>query len=109
MGWKHRKPDVLNRARTVDVGQGCGRLARDIDRRRNFQVRPSSRDGTLPVPSVAMPALPLAPVKFSALIERVSALERRERLPIWLPNPSKQKSIFASCWSVLRAQFNLTY
>src|ERR1700720_849214 len=72
-----------------------------------FQVRPNSRDGTLPVPSVAMPALPLAPVKFSALIERVSALERRERLPIWLPNPSKERSIFASCWLVVRAQFKL--
>src|SRR5262249_35246890 len=36
----------------------------------------SSRAAFLPVPSVAMPALPFSPVKFSGLIERDLALER---------------------------------
>jgi len=42
-----------------------------------FQPCPKSRAGPLPVPSVAMPALPFSPVKFSGLIERDSALETR--------------------------------
>ena len=42
-----------------------------------FQPWPSSREARLPVPSVAMPALPFSPVKFSGLIERVWAFEVR--------------------------------
>ena len=34
-----------------------------------------------------MPALPFSPVKFSALIERVFARDKRERLCIPSPNP----------------------
>src|SRR5256886_6729032 len=46
-----------------------------------FQPWPSSRAAAAPVPSVALPPCPLAPVGFSALIERVWALESRVRLP----------------------------
>src|SRR5512139_1414601 len=46
-----------------------------------FHVWPRSRAAFLPVPSVAMPALPFSPVKFSGLIDRDRALERRCRLP----------------------------
>jgi hypothetical protein len=35
-----------------------------------FQPCPSSRAAFLPVPSVAWPAFPFSPVKFSGLIER---------------------------------------
>src|SRR6266850_3255576 len=47
----------------------------------SFQPRPKSRAAFLPVPSVAMPALPFSPVKFSGLIERDLAFETRYRLP----------------------------
>jgi hypothetical protein len=46
-----------------------------------FHPCPSSRLAPCPVPVVAMPALPFSPVRFSGLIERVSALESRQRLP----------------------------
>ncbi len=46
-----------------------------------FHPWPSSRATCAPVPSVAMPPLPFSPVKFSALIERVLARDRRDRLP----------------------------
>jgi len=52
-----------------------------------FQPRPRSRAHSAPRPSVAMPALPFSPVKFSGLMERVTAFERRERLPRLQPNP----------------------
>ena len=42
---------------------------------------------TAPVPSVAMPPAPFAPVKFSALIERDFARERRARFPMPRPRP----------------------
>jgi hypothetical protein len=42
-----------------------------------FHFWPRSRAASLPVPSVAMPPSPLAPVKFSGLIERVRAPESR--------------------------------
>jgi len=42
-----------------------------------FQPWPSSRAAFLPVPSVAMAALPFSPVKFSGLIDRDWALESR--------------------------------
>ena len=38
-----------------------------------FHPRPKSRDGFSPVPVTAMPPSPLAPVKFSGLMERDSA------------------------------------
>ena len=54
-----------------------------------FQPWPSSRAAFLPVPSVAMPALPFSPVKFSGLIERDWALDSRERLPRFMSRPLK--------------------
>ncbi len=54
-----------------------------------FHPWPSSRAATAPVPSVAIPACPLAPVKFSALMERVTALESLERLPRFMSRPLK--------------------
>ena len=47
-----------------------------------FHPCPRSRAQPAPVPSVAMPPWPLAPVKFSGLIERVCAGESHERLPM---------------------------
>ena len=55
-----------------------------------FQPWPSSRPALAPSPSVAMPPFPLAPSKFSGLMERVSAWERRERLPRFMPRPSNE-------------------
>jgi len=52
-----------------------------------FQPRPSSRPGPAPVPSVAMPPRPFSPVKFSGLIERVSASARRHTLASPTPRP----------------------
>src|SRR5215217_7128520 len=52
-----------------------------------FHPCPSSRAATAPVPSVAMPPAPFAPSKFSGLIERVTAVESRERLPRCIPSP----------------------
>jgi hypothetical protein len=46
-----------------------------------FQPCPSSRAAMAETPSVDMPPWPLAPVKFSALIERVRAVETRARFP----------------------------
>jgi hypothetical protein len=52
-----------------------------------FQPWPRLRAAFLPVPSVAMPPLPLSPVKFSGLIDLVSASESRNRLcsPVSMP------------------------
>jgi hypothetical protein len=52
-----------------------------------FQPWPNSRPGIAPVPSVAIPPAPLAPVKFSGLIERDSAFESRDKLPRCTPKP----------------------
>src|SRR5436190_10190592 len=52
-----------------------------------FQPCPRSRAASAPVPSVAMPPPPLAPSKFSGLIERVRAPEMRARLPSPIPRP----------------------
>lgn len=49
------------------------------------------------VPSVAMPPLPFSPVKFSGLIERVCAFERRDRFPMFIPNPLNPAAPFFSC------------
>src|SRR6516164_6027412 len=59
-----------------------------------FHPCPNSRAGTAPVPSVAIPALPLLPWKFSALIDRVCAAESRHRFPSDIPSPLKAVSIF---------------
>src|SRR5213076_2536722 len=45
-----------------------------------FQPCPRSRAASVPVRSVAIPPRPFSPVKFSALMERVVALERRDKL-----------------------------
>ena len=52
-----------------------------------FQPRPRSRAACAPVPSVAMPPRPFSPVKFSGLIERVFALDRRWRSPTPVVRP----------------------
>src|SRR5262245_53248663 len=52
-----------------------------------FQPLPRSRDAPLPVPSVAIPALPFSPVKFSGEIERVLAADSRDRLPRFMWSP----------------------
>src|SRR5215470_11955852 len=62
-----------------------------------FQPWPSERAGDLPVPSVAMPPWPGAPVKFSGLIERLLASDRRDRLPRWSPSPLKAVIVVSSC------------
>ena len=53
-----------------------------------FQPWPNSRAARAPVPSVAMPPLPFSPVKFSGLIERVWAADKRGRLPRFISKPS---------------------
>src|ERR671936_2290140 len=60
-----------------------------------FQPRPNSRAATAPVPSMALPPFPLAPVGFSALSERVWAVDSRARLPRCRPRPSKGRPIEA--------------
>src|ERR1017187_5083119 len=57
-----------------------------------FQPLPSSRDAPLPVPSVAIPALPFSPVKFSGLIDRDCAFETRQRLPRLRTRPLNAES-----------------
>src|ERR1044071_2966880 len=60
----------------------------------NFQPRPRSRAAPLPVPSVAIPALPFSPVKFSGLIERDLAFDTRYRLAMPGTNaPSESAAI----------------
>src|SRR3954464_7031607 len=53
----------------------------------SFQPRPRSRAQAAAGPSVDIPPLPFAPVKFSGLIERDFAFDRRERLPRDMPRP----------------------
>src|ERR687886_282377 len=53
----------------------------------SFQPRPRSRAARAPVPSVVIPPFPFSPVKFSGLIERDCAGDRRERLPRCIPRP----------------------
>src|SRR5262249_25158811 len=45
-----------------------------------FQLTPRSRAGPAPVPVVAFPPAPLAPLKFSGLMLRLLAGDRRKRL-----------------------------
>jgi hypothetical protein len=54
-----------------------------------FQPCPSPRAHCSPVPVVAMPPAPFAPLKFSGLIERVCAAESLLRLPRLRPSPLK--------------------
>ena len=67
---------------TVNVSPGAMRTEGEI-----FQPWPRSRAQLAPVPSVAVPALPFSPVKFSALMERVFALDSSDRLPRFMPSP----------------------
>src|SRR5437016_817392 len=66
MCWIAPGPAMLQ---SVKVFPGSIRTLGEI-----FQPTPSSRAAFLPVPSVAMPALPFSPVKFSGLIDRDLAL-----------------------------------
>src|SRR5665213_1453128 len=52
-----------------------------------FHVWPRSRAGPEPVPVVAMPPLPFSPLKFSGLIDRVLASDKRYKLPRLTPSP----------------------
>src|SRR5438552_818134 len=52
-----------------------------------FHPSPRSRAAAAPVPSVAMPPRPFSPVKFSGLIERVSASASRHRFARPTPSP----------------------
>jgi hypothetical protein len=55
-----------------------------------FQPWPPNQAATsFPVPSVAMPPLPFSPVKFSGDMERVFALDKRERFPSPMFKPLK--------------------
>src|SRR3954452_25189652 len=58
-----------------------------------FQPCPSSRAELAPVPSVAFPPSPFAPVKFSALIERVCADDNRDKFPRLIPRPLNESDI----------------
>src|SRR5471030_2164333 len=52
-----------------------------------FHVWPKSRAGPAPVPVVAIPPLPFSPLKFSGLIDRVWASDKRYKLPRLTPSP----------------------
>ena len=52
-----------------------------------------SRAALAPVPSTAMPPWPLPPAKFSALIDLVWAVDRRDKLPSDIPSPLNVISI----------------
>ena len=57
---------------------GCIRIT-------NFQIIRQALEKA--VPSVAIPPLPLLASKFSALIDRVCAAERRDKFPSDIPSP----------------------
>jgi hypothetical protein len=72
------QPDLLDGAHALDVGEDALLAGLDADRGRDlpplpFAIRPRPRAWTAPVPSIAMPPLPLSPVKFSGEMERVLA------------------------------------
>ena len=69
---------------SASTNVSCGAIDTDGE---TFQPCPSSRPGPAPVPSVAMPPRPFSPVKFSGLIERVSASASRQTLPSPTPRP----------------------
>src|SRR5690554_4556575 len=64
-----------------------------------FQPCPRSRAGFVALAvlrgalgsGIAIPPFPFSPVKFSGLIERVSALDSRYRLPIFISRPLKSR------------------
>src|SRR3954463_11612990 len=65
-----------------------------------FQPRPRSRAAPAPVPSVALPPSPLAPVTFSGLIDRVRALDSRDRSPTPVVMPLNGRGGAAdACWA----------
>src|SRR6187402_1104512 len=66
-----------------------------------FQPRPRSRAALAPVPSVALPPSPLAPVKFSGLIDRVLAFDRRDRspTPVVMPLNGRTAGLAGACWA----------
>jgi hypothetical protein len=59
-----------------------------------FHPCPRSRAQFIPVPSVAIPALPFSPLKFSGLMERVLADDIREIFPRLSPSPLKLDNVF---------------
>src|SRR5665647_757369 len=61
----------------------------------SFHPLPSSLAGPAPVPVVALPPSPFAPVKFSGLIERDTALDKRYKLFMFTSIPLKE--LF--CWA----------
>src|SRR5271169_5702910 len=64
-------------------------LAGTLTKGETFQPCPRSRAAPRAAPLVDMPALPFSPVKFSGLIERLLAGERRERFPRLRSRPLK--------------------
>src|SRR5260370_12214590 len=52
-----------------------------------FHPRPSLRAGLFAGSGEAIAPLPFSPVGFSGLIERLSAFDRIERLPMCMPRP----------------------
>src|SRR5271170_1275200 len=52
-----------------------------------FHPRPSFRAGLFDLSGCAIAPLPFSPVGFSGLIDRLSAVERIERLPMCMPSP----------------------
>ena len=66
---------------------------RDADAGRDLPALAEVAGRALAGPSVAMPALPFSPVKFSGLIERVCAFDSRDRLPRPMPSPLKLLSL----------------
>src|SRR5580693_7175535 len=76
---------------STSVSPGATRFDGEI-----FQPRPSPRAWIAPVPSSAMPPLPLSPVGFSGLIERDFAFESLDRLPRCRPRPEK-RSLILKC------------
>jgi hypothetical protein len=69
------QPNVLDHAWSLDFRQSHLIKGLNIDARRD------------PVPSVAFPAFPLLPSKFSALIDRVCAEDRSDKFPSDIPSP----------------------
>ena len=81
------EPDVLDRAGPVDAGEGRRGTALDPDRRRDLPADSEVARAVAPVPSVAAAPLPFSPVGFSALIERVTAVDNLARSPSPVTSP----------------------
>jgi hypothetical protein len=84
----YRHPHVLNRTGPSNLRQSRHARARECP----CSAAPSipglvpARE-LRPVPSVAIPPLPLLLSKFSALLDRVCAAERRDKFPSDIPGP----------------------